>query len=315
MRAGSLTRSRPSRSASSAPREAATALQRTVARAVDLEAPDGRAEEGEEAVARPPEALRGAARSRRRPHAPRLRVLLRDRVRARDEHFLAHVERDEATQRSLGDERVQEEARLLRGPRAELDQRRPPASRTRSRAPAPRGSVVGAGEVVLGEPGDLVEEERAALVVEPDRGDLLRRVSRRPAQRRLVERRPALGARPRTDVDPYAQRPVASTRLGAAEAGEDVAAVREVPAPEARPGDQRVGRPRAAAEDAVLVAEEDLRELRVREGEEARDRGRSGTSVHSQTSPVSWRQPTGLSPPTYEPAGAGEKRRWPRFAS
>ena len=53
-----------------------------------------------------------------------VRVLLGDRVRARDEHFLAHVERREGAERARGGERVQEEPGLLRGPRAELDERR-----------------------------------------------------------------------------------------------------------------------------------------------------------------------------------------------
>src|SRR5262249_36574455 len=53
---------------------------------------------------------------------------------------------------------------------------------------------------------------------------------------------------------------------GAADAGEDLAALRVVPVAEARAGDDRVGHPGAAAQDAIVAAEEDLRILRVRKG-------------------------------------------------
>src|SRR5262249_32033270 len=54
--------------------------------------------------------------------------------------------------------------------------------------------------------------------------------------------------------------------VGAADAGEDLAALREVPVAEARAGDHRVGDPGAAAQDAIVAAEEDLRVLRIRKG-------------------------------------------------
>ena len=135
-----------------------------------------------------------------------LRILARDRVRALDEHLLAHVERDEATQGSLGDERVQEEPRLLGRSRAQLDERlRACLGRDLGR-PLLEDLALRAREVVLGQPRDLVEEERAALVVEPDRGDLLR-PGAQAAERRVVERCLALGVVEK-NVDPNAHRPV-----------------------------------------------------------------------------------------------------------
>ena len=120
------------------------------------------------------------------------RVLLRNRMRARNEHVLAHVERNEASQCPLVDERVQQQAGLLRGARAELDKG------LCSRLGGDHGRALvedlplRAREVVLGQTGDLVEEARAALVVEPDRGDLLWDVFE-AAKCRLVERCTAVG--------------------------------------------------------------------------------------------------------------------------
>src|SRR5688572_21268799 len=76
-----------------------------------------------------------------------------------------------------------------------------------------------------------------------------------PAARRLSQ---SAKRSPRSDV------------LGQAHAGEDLAALREVPAAEGRRGHARGGGPRAAAQDAVLVAEEDLGVLAVRVRDEAR---------------------------------------------
>src|SRR4029079_1434590 len=52
-------------------------------------------------------------------------------------------------------------------------------------------------------------------------------------------------------------------------AAEDLPSLRQVPVPERDARDERVGRPRAAGQHAVLVAEEDLRVLGVRERLEA----------------------------------------------
>src|SRR5438105_9041846 len=56
---------------------------------------------------------------------------------------------------------------------------------------------------------------------------------------------------------------------GAPEPGEDLPADRIVPVPERRPGHQRGGRPRPAAEDLVVGAVEHLGVLLVGEGDEA----------------------------------------------
>src|SRR5205807_4764558 len=55
----------------------------------------------------------------------------------------------------------------------------------------------------------------------------------------------------------------------AADAGEDLPPLREIPVAERGPGDQRIGDPRAAAQHPVLLAEEGLRVFRVRKGAEA----------------------------------------------
>src|SRR5262245_23724236 len=58
--------------------------------------------------------------------------------------------------------------------------------------------------------------------------------------------------------------------VGTPHPGEDLAPLRVVPVAEARPRDDLVGDPRAAPEDPMLVAEEDLRVLGVRKGAEPR---------------------------------------------
>ena len=51
-------------------------------------------------------------------------------------------------------------------------------------------------------------------------------------------------------------------------------------------GDARARRPRAAAQHAVVAAEEDLGVLAVRDGRGSRDSRRSRSAVHSQASPI-----------------------------
>ena len=83
------------------------------------------------------------------------------------QRHLIDVESHVATKRAGARERAEQEPGLLRGPGAELDQRR------RAGQPGEAGGFAGedgplrAGRVVLGEPGDLIEELTAALVVEP----------------------------------------------------------------------------------------------------------------------------------------------------
>src|SRR4249919_4067007 len=56
----------------------------------------------------------------------------------------------------------------------------------------------------------------------------------------------------------------------APDAGEDLPSLREIPVAEGRARDERVGGPGPAAQHAIVLAEEDLRVFRVREGAEAR---------------------------------------------
>src|ERR1700751_3483466 len=56
--------------------------------------------------------------------------------------------------------------------------------------------------------------------------------------------------------------------VGTPDPCEDLAPLRVVPVAEARPGDDLVGDPGAPAQDPMLVAEEDLRVLRIRKGSE-----------------------------------------------
>ena len=94
-------------------------------------------------------------------------VLAGDRDGRAPECLLAHVEGNEATQRSRVRERVEQQACLLRRARTELDERvgtgtgRDLAGAFREDAP------LRSCRVVLGQPRDLVEELAAALVVEP----------------------------------------------------------------------------------------------------------------------------------------------------
>ena len=86
----------------------------------------------------------------------------------------ADVERHEPAQAARVAERVQQQARLLRASRAELDQRRRLGrARDVARARA-QDLALAPGQVVLGLAGDRLEQLRAALVVEPLRRQLLR---------------------------------------------------------------------------------------------------------------------------------------------
>jgi hypothetical protein len=90
--------------------------------------------------------------------------------RQRDGGVLEHrgidVERHELAQRARLGHRLQQESGLLRGAAAELDQR------LAARQPRDLAGLLGQdrrlrpGEVVLGQPGDLVEQHAAALVIE-----------------------------------------------------------------------------------------------------------------------------------------------------
>ena len=101
-------------------------------------------------------------------------VLAFDRAGGVAQGRLAHVERDEAPKGSAGRERVQQQSRLLRRARAQLDER--VGGRARRDVPCVAGEdrALGTGRVVLGEPCDLVEEAAPLFVVEPLRWEDLR---------------------------------------------------------------------------------------------------------------------------------------------
>ena len=103
----------------------------------------------------------------------------------------AHVQRHERGAACRGRrERVEQQPGLLRRARAQLDERLGPgrARRSRRRVRCQQGPL-GAGRVVLGQPGDLLEQLAAAGVVEPLRRQLLRaRRSARRGRRRAAPR-------------------------------------------------------------------------------------------------------------------------------
>src|SRR5207249_7075590 len=84
------------------------------------------------------------------------RVVRRDLARARLQGFFVHVERDEAGERAGGVERVQEEADVLRGSGAELDERACASATCDRGRPGAQDLVLATREVVLREVRDLV---------------------------------------------------------------------------------------------------------------------------------------------------------------
>src|SRR5205807_1720808 len=101
-------------------------------------------------------------------------VLAFDRVGGVAQGRLAHVERDEAPKGSVRRERVQQQPRLLRRARAQLDERVGGRARRDVACVAGEDRALGTGRVVLRESRDLVEEAATLLVVEPLRGEDLR---------------------------------------------------------------------------------------------------------------------------------------------
>ncbi len=145
-----------------------------------------------------PRPTRGAVRSRRRRHGRRPPDNGPRPLRRSTQDLLADVERREQGQRAGGVERVEEQRRLLRGARAELDECRAPVSSAISGAPA-QDRPLGAGRVVLGQARDLVEQARSQLVVQPLGRELLRLLAQAPE--RLVEERGATVVRPEEHLD------------------------------------------------------------------------------------------------------------------
>jgi len=149
--------------------------------------------------------------------------------------------------------------------RAELDQRRrglPAAGNDLGRA-LDQDLALATGRVVLLQLGYRLEELRYRARRRSTYGESsLRRLGEPLSGRRAPSPRPgrrAGGRRSRSS----------SGVLGEAEAGEDLAALRQVPVAEARPGDVRVGRPGGAAQHLYSSPKKDLRVLLVGEGREA----------------------------------------------
>ena len=118
----------------------------------------------------------------------------------RPQELVAHVEGQVAAQRSLGGHGVEQQPGLVAGAGPQLDQGVGQRQLGHRRGVALQEQTLGPGRVVLGEPGDLLEEPAALLVVEPDRRDALRarptcRCARPPPARRAGRRGPG-GRRP-----------------------------------------------------------------------------------------------------------------------
>ena len=101
-------------------------------------------------------------------------VLAFDRAGRVTQGRLAHVERDEAPKGSVRRERVEQQPRLLRRARAQLDERVGGRARCDVSGVPAEDRALGTGRVVLREPRDLVEEAATLLVVEPLRREDLR---------------------------------------------------------------------------------------------------------------------------------------------
>ena len=95
------------------------------------------------------------------------RVAARDRVRGVAEEALAHVEGHEAGEPVRVGEGVEQGEGLLRRARTELHQRVGVRALDDGGRPLREDLPLAARRVVLGQPGDLVEQLAAAVVVEP----------------------------------------------------------------------------------------------------------------------------------------------------
>lgn len=101
------------------------------------------------------------------------RVGLGQASRGRQEGLGADIERDVAPGRSAGPDRVDQHGRLAGRAGSELHQLVDAVPGDDPRRRAAQDPQLGAGLVVLGEPGDLLEQLRAARVVEVLRGHAL----------------------------------------------------------------------------------------------------------------------------------------------
>ena len=164
-------------------------------RSAGTQVADGAAQEGDEPSSRRSGSGRGGGGSRRPPRAPQPRVLLDEPGRGLAQELVAHVEGHVA--RAVGPD-----ARMASSSSRVLSHAPAPSSTSVSAPARPAISAacsveeppLGPGRVVLGQPGDLLEQPAAGLVVEPQRRDRLRRrgeaaCGRRPPARAAAVRR------------------------------------------------------------------------------------------------------------------------------
>ena len=239
-------------------------------------------------------------------------VLLGERLRAVAHHALGHVDRHVALQRAGGVQRVEQHARLRGRARAELDE----LDGARQRRQLGRGLLedraLGARGVVLGQLADPVEQLGAARVVEVLGRQFLER-PREAVEHVLGERAFLAAVEVRVDPDRLLGVVIGSIRLPRspapsaarcrfacvascravprqAHAGEDLPALGQVPVAEGQARDAGMRRPRAAAQHAVVLAEEHLGVLAVGVGAEA------GVAVERAARPLPHRDRSPPSP-------------------
>lgn len=183
------------------------------------------------------------------------------------DHRLGDVHRHVALEGARAGHRVEQRARLRGRPRAELHQLPRAGELDDRRRVAVEDRPLAPRRVVLGLLGDSVEELGPAVVVEVLRRQLLRRALEAGADvgGHRVER-----ALLQEGVDLDVRAGEGRHLRRAAEADEDLAALRQVPRPEGGPHGVRAGGPRSAAQHTVAPAEVGLRVLAVGERAEPR---------------------------------------------
>ncbi len=102
-----------------------------------------------------------------------LRMLVGDGARRVPQRHLAHVERNEPSELPGLRECIEQESGLLRRAGTELDERVRAAGGCDLVGAGVEDRALGAGRVVLLESGDLVEQLRPPIVVEPLRRQVL----------------------------------------------------------------------------------------------------------------------------------------------
>ena len=140
---------------------------------------------------------RGGARSRRRPRGRRCRRTPSATAAAASRRVCSLTSNGTKRSRVPASRSASSRIRVFSDvPEPELDERVGPGELGDVAAWATRIAALGAGRVVLGEPGDLVEELAAAVVVEPLRRQRLRGgAEARHARRRPSARATSSGAR------------------------------------------------------------------------------------------------------------------------